>query len=91
MTVQLISPRHLEELRTHTAADTTLQTLYNVIQRGWPSRACSVPDEATLEWKRQSVEHVKLPSGHLSEKTLKMLIEHAAHATARNLINKKSR
>lgn len=45
MVVQLISPRCQEELRQHTLADTTLQTLACFIQNGWPRRAYSVPAE----------------------------------------------
>lgn len=45
MTVQLISPRRLEELREHTVADTTLQALTCFIQNGWPRRTCSVPED----------------------------------------------
>ena len=43
MAVQLISPWQLEELRKHTAEDTTLQTLSNFTQNGWPRRSCSIP------------------------------------------------
>ena len=43
MAVQLISPQRLEELRKHTAEDTTLQTLSSFVQNGWPRRSCSIP------------------------------------------------
>ena len=50
MTVQLISPRRLEELRNHTVADTALQTLACFIQNGWPRRTGSVPAEVKPFW-----------------------------------------
>ena len=78
MTVQLISPRRLEELRQYTAEDTVLQKLTCFIQQGWPRRPCSVPtevrpffsfrDELTVEHpgvestKRRARESVFWPS-----------------------------
>ena len=59
MTVNYISSSRLEELKKHTAEDTTLQTLSTVIRLEWPSKQHSLPhairpyfpfrDELTIE------------------------------------------
>lgn len=59
MSVSHISSARLEELRRHTAEDTTLQNLTTVIKHGWPTKQRSVPpaigpffpfrDELTVE------------------------------------------
>ena len=59
MTVNYISSSRLEELKKHTAEDTTLQTLSTVIRHEWPSKQHSLPhairpyfpfrDELTIE------------------------------------------
>lgn len=45
MSLQLISPRCLQELAKHTSKDTTLQTLGHYVQQGWPKQVSSVPIE----------------------------------------------
>ncbi|CAI5674590.1 unnamed protein product [Oreochromis niloticus] len=45
MSLQLISPRRLQELAEHTSKDATLQTLAHYIQQGWPKQVSSVPIE----------------------------------------------
>ena len=42
-----ISEKHLSEIKQETAKDPTLQTLKNVILRGWPEISSSVPKEVS--------------------------------------------
>ena len=43
-----ISEQQLSEIKQETAKDPTLQTLKNVILRGWPENSCSVPKEVSV-------------------------------------------